>query len=404
MTGMDARIASLAEELIDEQEVLRLARDLVRIPSIATRESRIADFISRKLTRWGLEPKKVEVKGHGPDVVAEVGTKGAPCVILNGHMDTVEVMSGWRHDPFGAAVEGGMLYGLGALDMKAGLAAEMLAFRALAEAGVPRGARAVLQAVSGEEDTGAGTRALISKGWFKRARAVIVGEGFGALQGITIGRRGGYYFEIEVQGRAAHGAEPEHGINAISDAAKIVQALDGMRMRKARGLLGDDFQPLKEDQTVLKISGGSGTLSVPERCTIKVVRCVIPGMERDVGAEIRRTIAGLGLRSKVSVRLLDDPEDFYPPFKTPANSRLVKVASKWLKRFGGKEPKLAIGRSEADDNKIAEHVRAPVICFGPGELGELARYHQPEEAVSIDQLGPAARAYFATVFELFHER
>jgi acetylornithine deacetylase/succinyl-diaminopimelate desuccinylase-like protein len=59
-----------------------------------------------------------------------------------------------------------------------------------------------------------------------------------------------------------------------------------------------------------------------------------------------------------------------------------------------------IGRSEADDNIIAHDAGVPVICFGPGESGDLARYHQPEEAVSIPQLALASRAYFMTVLEM----
>lgn len=395
-----AEIGSLADELISDREVLRLSRELIQIPSIMQHEDRISEFILRRLERWGLSPRRVKVDGYGPDVVAETGGRNAPSVVLNGHMDTVEVMKGWKHNPFGAKVEKGMLYGLGALDMKCGLAAEMVAFRALAEAGIPRTSRVVFQAVSGEEDTSAGTRTLIAKGGFKGAKAVIVGEGFGALKGITIGRRGGSYFDIEVIGKAAHGAEPERGINAISDAARIVEALDRMKMRKAKGMLGDDFLPLAEDQTVLKISGGSETLSVPERCWIKIIRCTLPGPRHDVEAEINVVVRNLGLRSKVGITLERDPKDLYLPFLTSRDSPLVRTASKWLRRFGGGRPRLVMGRSEADDNKIAEEIGVPVICFGPGEVGELARYHQPEEAVSVDQLGPAAKAYFATALEL----
>lgn len=392
-------LLSCAKEMIDEKEILQLSRELIRIPSITTHEERISKFIYQKLTKWGLSPRLVPVKGYGPNVIAEIGDPGCPSIILNGHVDTVEVMKGWKHDPFGAKMENGMLYGLGSLDMKSGIAAMMIAFRSIADVMTSESSRIVFQAVSGEEDTSAGTRAMITRGGFRNAKAVVVGEGFGGLRAITNGSRGGSYFDIEVMGRAAHGSKPEDGINAVSDAAKIVCALDKMSMRSARGLVADDFLPLKESQTVLKISGGSETLTVPEKCFLKVIRCTVPG-KGDVEAELRRTIRSLKLESKITMKLETTPGDFFQPYVTPPNADLVRVAARNIKALTGRKPQLVVGRSEADDNTIAQDIGAPVICFGPGESGELAKYHQPEEAVSIPQLVLASRAYFMTALEM----
>ncbi len=392
-------LLSCAKEMIDEKEILQLSRELIRIPSITTHEERISKFIYQKLTKWGLSPRLVPVKGYGPNVIAEIGAPRRPSIILNGHVDTVEVMKGWKHDPFGAKMENGMLYGLGSLDMKSGIAAMMIAFRSIADAMTSESSRIVFQAVSGEEDTSAGTRAMISRGGFRNAKAVVVGEGFGGLRAITNGSRGGSYFDIEVMGRAAHGSKPEDGINAVSDAAKIVCALDKMSMRSARGLVADDFLPLKESQTVLKISGGSKTLTVPEKCFLKVIRCTVPG-KGNVEAELRRTIRSLKLESKITMKLETTPGDFFQPYITPPNTDLVRVAARNIKALTGRKPQLVVGRSEADDNTIAQDIGVPVICFGPGESGELAKYHQPEEAVSIPQLVLASRAYFMTALEM----
>jgi acetylornithine deacetylase/succinyl-diaminopimelate desuccinylase-like protein len=292
-----------------------------------------------------------------------------------------------------------MLYGLGSLDMKGGIAGLMLAFRSIAEMASPHSSRIVLQAVSGEEATSAGTRAMISKGGFRNAKAVIVGEGFGGLRAITNGRRGGSYFDIDVMGKAAHGSKPEDGINAVTDAAKIICAFDAMKLKIANGLVADDFQTLKESQTVLKISGGSQTLTVPEKCYLKLIRCTIPG-SGNVGVELSRVIKSLNLESSVRIELETTPGDLFHPHVTAPTSPLVKAAAKSIKALTGKQPRLVIGRSEADDNIIAHDAGVPVICFGPGESGDLARYHQPEEAVSISQLALASRAYFMTALEM----
>lgn len=382
---------------IDDKEVLRLSCELIRIPSIYKREHKISRFIYAKLKEWRLSPKMIPVAGHGPDVVAEVGSRRHPAIVLNGHMDTVEVAHGWKHDPFGAKVENGLLYGLGALDMKCGLAAMMLAFRSLADSGSVDGFRVIFQAVSGEEDTGIGTRTLISKGLFRRCKAVIVGEGFGGLGAVTNARRGGSYYDIEVMGKSAHGATPHLGVNAVSDAAAIVCALSSMSIRSAKGLIGDDFRPLAESQTVLRIQGGNISLSVPDRCSIRLVRSTIPGTNIDASAQIRSLIRKLRLRSDVRVRLVDEPGEIFYPYITEPSSELVETAVDSVRRITGKKPRLVCGVSEADDNLIAHGLRVPIICVGPGESGDLGRYHQAEECIRVSQLGYAARIYYDSV-------
>ncbi|MBE0518791.1 MAG: M20/M25/M40 family metallo-hydrolase [Thermoplasmata archaeon] len=390
----------VAPKTIDGRGVLDLSRKLIQIPSVYGKETAIAEFIHSWMDENGFTPRKIDVPEHGPDIVASFGSKSNPKIVLTGHMDTVEVMNGWQHDPFGAVVEDGFLYGLGSLDMKCGLAAMMLAFRRLAESDLADHAHVCFQAVSGEERLGDGTRKLIESGELDGASAVIVGEGFGGLKVATIGRRGGSYYDIDVQGVSSHGAIPHRGVNAIEDASKVITAISDMPMSKTGGVLSDELRPLSESQTVLRISGGSWSLSVPEKCSIRVVRCTIPGGKVNISDEFVSVIDSLGLKSKVSVRLNTDPKELYHPYMTPANSPLVRAVSKVLNGIVGTEPTLVCGVSEADDNLIAHALKIPTICMGPGETGNLARYHQPEEAISVAQLGPAANAYYELVREL----
>jgi len=396
---IDQRLCEIAET-IDQKDVLRLAQGFVRIPSIYKQEHRLAKHIASILDGWGLGAELVPVEGYGPCVVSRLGTGKRSRIVLNGHMDTVEVKEGWKHDPFGAKIEKGFMYGLGTLDMKSGLAALMVAFRAVAESGIKLECDVNFQAVTGEEDNAAGTRTLISRGEFRRAKAAIVGEGFGGLRAITNGRRGSNYFDIDVIGRSAHGALPHNGVNAVVDASKIICALGKMKMQKARGVMADDFRPLQETQTVLKIEGGSNSLSVPERCYIKMTRFTVPGRKGSVRDELASAIDALGLESSVILTYKDDPGNYYPPYQTYPDSPLVRTASKWIRHHTGEAPKLVCGVSEADDNKIAADTGVPVICMGPGERGKMSRYHQPEEAISVEQLGTVAKAYCTTVLDL----
>jgi acetylornithine deacetylase/succinyl-diaminopimelate desuccinylase-like protein len=284
--------------------------------------------------------------------------------------------------------------------MKCGLASLMLAFRTIAHSNRRLDYSIVFQAVSGEEENSAGTRALIRAGKFRKAKAVIVGEGIGSLDVVTIGRRGGSYYDIWISGKSVHGSTPRLGVNAISDAAKIITAVDKMGMRNAHGVMADNNSPLRESQLVLGISGNSTSYSVPEKCHIRMMRATAPGKPYDISREIESTIKKLKLKSKVEVKLKVGSGDPYLPHMTSANNELVKVIRKWNTHYTGKEPSLVCGLSEADDNTIAKEVGVPVVCVGPGEKGSLARYHQSEEAICISQLGTAARIYCSAVLEL----
>jgi succinyl-diaminopimelate desuccinylase len=394
-------IVDMVESRIRESEVLQLSREMIRIPSVYGQEKELAEFIYGRLDSWGLSPRFVEVPGYGPNVVVDIGNRDLPKVVFNGHMDTVEVMSGWVHDPFGAVLEDGRLYGLGSLDMKCGLAAMMIALKAMSEESVIESLHVSLHAVSAEEKDGSGTRRLVAAGEYKDACGVIVGEGFGGLSVVTHGRRGGSYYDLVVRGKSAHGALPHMGVNAVEDGARIVNALASMGMCDAEGLLSEDRSPLKECQTVLSMRGGTDSLSVPDSCSIRLVRCTIPGGRVDFTEDLTNMVNQLGLRSQVDVVFNTDPIDLYHPYLTPPGSRLVTAACDAIEHTTGSRPHLVCGVSEADDNVIAETTGLPVICVGPGESGELARYHQAEEAITVGQLGSVARVFARTAMSLY---
>jgi len=402
-TELDAKIQEITKS-IGEKEVVSLAQELIRIPSRYRQEHEVSEHILRKLRSWGFTPKSIPVDGFGPCVVCQYGSGLKRFVVLNGHMDTVEVKEGWTHDPFGAKIEKGMLYGLGSLDMKSGLAALMVAFRAIAESGMKLDCNVRFQAVTGEEENSAGARTLVRNGYFKDVKATIVGEGIGGMGVITHGRRGGSYYNIEIIGKSVHGSTPHLGVSAIADAAKIVTALDGMSMRRSLGLISDSGETLSESQLVLRISGGDVSYSVPDRCTIRMMRATVPDEAIDIADDLQRVIRRLKLKSKVKISMERGEADLFKPYFSDPDSELVKTTSRWVKHYTGKLPRKVCGLSEADDNKIAELAGVPVICYGAGERGELARYHQAEEAVSVNQLGTVARIYCAAALDLASTR
>ena len=105
-------------------------------------------------------------------------------------------------------------------------------------------------------------------------------------------------------------------------------------------------------------------------------------------------------KSKADVRFNDAPVDLYYPYRTDPDSPLVVAAVESIEEHTGARPTLVCGVSEADDNIIVRELGIPAICVGPGESGELARYHKPEECITISQLPTAAKVYCSTVERL----
>ena len=172
--------------------------------------------------------------------------KGDPdkqSIILNGHIDTVspEPVEQWQHDPAGGEVEDGRLYGRGALDMKAGLIANLFTIKALQAAGIDPGGSVVLQSAIEEEDVGGGgTLACLMKGF--TADAMIVTE---PAPWVTVALAGILRCIIKVRGKSASPAQSHKGVNAISKMIPIynaVEALDLKRKAEVKFPLFKDFE------------------------------------------------------------------------------------------------------------------------------------------------------------------
>ena len=143
----------------NENELVELLQDLVRIPSVTGKEYTVQKFILKKLEALDLDAKFIfpnidvlrkhddffettSFVNHGyenrPNVLGMLkGVGTEPSLCLSGHVDVVspEPLNEWKHDPWGGEVEGNYLYGRGSGDMKAGIAAIIMAVQALQESG-----------------------------------------------------------------------------------------------------------------------------------------------------------------------------------------------------------------------------------------------------------------------------
>jgi acetylornithine deacetylase len=233
---------------------------------------------------WDVAGKRNVVADWGPTRRGERGgderSSRGRCrsLILNGHVDVVPPAAEelWTHPPYTAVRDGDWLYGRGACDMKAGLAAMTGAVRALARAGATPAAPVQLQSVVEEECTGHGALQCLLDG--ARADACVITEPH--PDHLTVAQVGVLWFHVEVTGRPEHAARATHGFNAIEAAYEAIGALRALeaRLNESPPPPFDAFEhPINLNPGV--IAGGDWPSTVPATCTLSCRIGLYPGQE-----------------------------------------------------------------------------------------------------------------------------
>ncbi|WP_306053987.1 M20 family metallopeptidase [Natronococcus wangiae] len=392
-------------DLIDPEETIDLLQELVRIESPYFEEDEIVAFVAEWLADNGLEPEfhpvsEPELTGYeGSNVVArlEGSDPNAPTLLLNAHVDTVRLVDGWEEDPLSGRLDDGKCYGQGACDMKGGLAAAMVAFRALSDADL-RGDAIFTAVVDEEGPYGLGTNQLLRDGITDECDAAIVTEPGPVLArsdlenpALLLGARGRFLYDITVRGHAAHGSQPRKGTNAVVDAGKLAAALAELDVGTHPKLGAGSVCPLS-------IEGGGETLSVPEECRLLVDRHVVIGEEpEDVLEDARRIADGLDLDSEVEIGFRDAPASdvYYGPYLTDEDRPLVRSLESGTESVTGATPAIGYFSSVGDFNYLGHRAGLPTVIVGPD--GE--NIHGAGEFVYTDEVVDVARILVAAATE-----
>ena len=203
-------------------ELLSFAQELVRIRSFSGQEGEIAKFIAAKMEALGYDEVKIDRYGN---VLGRVG-QGERTILFDSHSDTVKVTDEalWQVAPFSGEIVDGWLWGRGAVDMKAGLAASIYAAALAKRQGLLEGKRVYVSCTVDEEYCdGVGLGLLLAESRIRPDYAVIC-EPSGNL--IATGHKGKAQVIIRTRGVSAHGSAPEKGANAIYEMAEIIQRVE----------------------------------------------------------------------------------------------------------------------------------------------------------------------------------
>ncbi|MGZ6708333.1 MAG: M20/M25/M40 family metallo-hydrolase [Solirubrobacteraceae bacterium] len=313
---------------------------------------------ARVVCEWaaaaGLQAYVLEQTPGRPSVVVRApGTGGGRTLLLCGHIDTVGVEG--MAAPHAPRVDGDHLHGRGAYDMKAGVAAALLACRALAGAGLA--GDVVVAAVADEEHASLGVQEVLRA---VRADAAIVTE---PTEGeVAVAHKGFTWIEIDVPGRAAHGSRPHLGEDAIVKAGPLltgIGALDAALAARTHPLLG------RASVHASLIRGGAELSSYPEHCTVALERRTLPG---ETAAAAEAEIAAL-LPEGARQRTLLVRE----PFETAPGTDVVAAVRD---AAGARD---VTGVSYWADAAFIAAAGIPTVLYGPAGAGA----HATEEWVSI---------------------
>ena len=377
------------KEVVKEEDLIKLVKDLISIYSPYFKEEKIMNFVYDWMKKNNIHSEYHKYKDdkvtkfEGMNVIGKIeGGSEGPCILLNGHLDTVMICEGWDSEPTEPFVKDGKLYGLGSLDMKSGVAAMMLALKTFKENYKEFKGSIIYSFVSDEEGPyGLGTNFLIHDQKLDEADVAIVPEpsaGFTEekFPCLCLGARGGYSYKVILKGKSAHAANPEKGVSAIVDASKVILELKKINLKEDKNLG-------KGDICVIEIKGGGAACSVADRAEFTVFRHIVVGEDKDtLKKEVDEAVKNADVESEFEVVFRDAPtpnSDGFLPYLVEEENKYTDLFKESIKEVTEKNPIISYFSSIGDFNYIGSRLKIPTFVFGPG--GE--NYHSANEYVVI---------------------
>jgi acetylornithine deacetylase len=368
---------------VDFAPVRTLLEELVAIESVnptlvpgGAGEAEIGRFVADWLERRGIEVEYHELAPARANVVGRVrGSGGGRSLMLNAHLDTVAL--GGPDGALVPRVDGARLYGRGAYDMKASVAAIMSIARAAAD--LDLSGDVIVTAVADEEAFSIGSERIAES---VEADAAIVTEPTELR--IAIAHKGFVWLELETLGRAEHGSRYDLGVDAI---AAMGPALVGLAALDERLRADGREHPLLGGPSVHAslIEGGQELSTYPERCLVKVERRTLPG---ETIALVEQQLGEVAPGAEVRTLFAREP------LETPADSPIVEVLTANAARVLGAPPE-HVGVPFWTDAALFAAAGIPTVVFGPGGDGA----HAETEWVDLEDVERTVAILLATVAE-----
>jgi succinyl-diaminopimelate desuccinylase len=386
----------------------------VRVDSVIRPETGGSErAVVRYLTDWvrrelGVEPPTeilveilIETVAPGREnivVTLDSGRPG-PCLMLEGHTDVVSEgeRGSWKHDPFGAEISEGRIYGRGSCDMKAGVAVNLVVAKALLKSGLPWTGKLRLGLVCDEEGMMIGIKHFIHAGHADDVDACLVPEP--EENNLCISMKGAIRALVRVHGRMAHGAMPLTGVNPNTRLARIILAFERFEAAEKERCGRDPFLGLPSVTfTVIQSPppGSPAQLNVMpgEALAYVDIRTTLAQDHDTVRAELRALLARTGEGDpdyRAEIEFIEDR----PVVGIEREEPLAAISAEALRDVTGREPVWNGVPGATDGTFLSAWKGIPCLVNGPGPRH---MPHQSDEYVEIDELVECSKIYLLAAF------
>ena len=416
MTATTAPLTSTYSALdawIDQHfdEEVHFMQALVRVPTDTPPGNNAphAERTAELLKDFGYEAEKHavppgEVLAYGMESITNLivrrkfGTEGkGPTIALNAHGDVVPPGEGWTHDPYGAEIVDGKMYGRATAVSKSDFASFTFALRALEAVAKPTHGAVELHFTYDEEFGGE-----LGPGWLLKNNLtkpdLMIAAGFSYE--VVTAHNGCLQMEITVHGKMAHAAVPHTGVDALQGAVHILNALYAQNQEYLK--VTSNVAGIKHPYlNVGRIEGGTNTNVVPGKVTFKLDRRMIPEENPvEVEANIRRVIEQAAAeRAGISV---DIRRLLLANAMTPlaGNKPLVDAIQKHAQELLG-EPVPALGTPLYTDVRLYVERGIPGVIYGAGPRTVLESHaKRADERLDLEDLRRATKVIARTLKDL----
>ena len=399
-------LAALAADVVDGERAVRLTQKLVQLRSVfepGSNETEAAHFVAKTLRESGFHVTVEEAAPGRPNVIADWSGSAFDetkhkTLMLEGHTDVVTEgdPERWRYPPFSAELVDGRIYGRGACDMKAGVAAAIVAAEAVKRSFPDLPGRIRLGIVADEEGMMQGVKHFVRQGWADTVAGAIICEPEDLE--LCLCQKGALRVEILSTGKMSHGAMPYAGINPIVPLLGFLalvhklEASEQARLETHKHLGLPWFTP-----TILRAPAqGEAQLNVmPETAYAALDIRTVPGQNHQ---ELWAELAGLAEASRgkaeLSLTLLEDR----PWTQTAPDDPLVRALERSYPQVLGSEPRYGGVPGATDGTFLSAWAGIPIVTVGPGAR-ELP--HQRDEYVETEDIVKAAKLYAAAAIYFF---
>lgn len=376
----------IKKKVYDSRDIaLEFLAECLRTPSVTGNEQQMGNVVSKWINDFGLEAKTYCKAEGRPNIVAEwKGNQEGKRVVFNGHLDVFPPVEGkpGKFGPWSGKIEDGYIYGRGAVDMKSGLCASIMAVRFLKEMGFEPKGSVLLTCVSDEENGGEyGAKYLLSQGLIEGDMGLCMEP---TKQKVLLEHCGGLELRITYSSQSGHTSMPHPSTDALNKSIDAIIALRELSKKVQKNY--NEEMKCHSLLSVTMIESGNAYNMYPSKSSFVIDRRLLPGEKMDevkkeifdVLDEIKESNAEYAYEYEILCE--------YPALLVDKDEEIVKISMEAYKEITGKETCTNKRGGGSDASDIVESAGFPMPNFGPSTdaTSEYGASTHEDERILID--------------------